>query len=484
MTAAGLRATERETSPKNLEAERAVLGAILVDDGALSRVRSIVGPHDFFRRAHRLIFTSACRLSDRAVAVDLLTLKNDLAQAGELDDVDGAAYIASLTDGVPRGFNVEDHARIVKNSAIERLTLERMNHARRRIQEGQLGQALASLRRLVDDVSAAEDVGLLLEPASTVAARNEAMPPRQRIEGLLPADGTTLVFGPPRSMKSLLAREIAAAVSGHRPAFGLARLRVDDPVPVAYLCEEDSARDILGHLDAFSDGRASAGDLPLYLSACRGISIDDPRVQDRIIIEVKTCGAGLVILEPLRSITATVDQGPRDLWPFVQFVRRLIRETGVALLLGHHEVKKTTGTDLRKGAERVSGGGLFSVSESPIMLERLDESRVLVRPTAWKHFGVPAPFTIRLETEHGRVRRLIGEEYAPVDREGYDHLSAKVLDVVTTHPGLSSSAIVARVGGRRDSVLRTLPALEDSGKVRSAKEGRSQCWFPHRSEGQ
>ena len=108
-------AAER-TLPHNLEAERSVLGAILIHNDAFNVAAELVDSGDFFRDAHRRVFDTMVDLNERGQAIDLVTLKDELARSGDLDDVGGAAYIAALVDGVPRSTNVEHYARIVKRA--------------------------------------------------------------------------------------------------------------------------------------------------------------------------------------------------------------------------------------------------------------------------------------------------------------------------------------------------------------------------------
>jgi replicative DNA helicase len=111
------RAIVERTLPHNLEAERSVLGAILLRNEALNHAAEYIDAGDFFRDAHRLIFDKMVALSERGQAIDLVTLKEELARAGLLEQVGGPAYIASLVDGVPRSTNVEHYARIIKEKA-------------------------------------------------------------------------------------------------------------------------------------------------------------------------------------------------------------------------------------------------------------------------------------------------------------------------------------------------------------------------------
>jgi replicative DNA helicase len=110
-------ATAQRTLPHNLDAERSVLGAILIDNGMFDTAIEVIRPEAFFRDAHRRLFEKMIALAERREPIDLLTLKEELARSGELEEVGGPAYISSLVDGVPRATNVEYYARIVKEKA-------------------------------------------------------------------------------------------------------------------------------------------------------------------------------------------------------------------------------------------------------------------------------------------------------------------------------------------------------------------------------
>jgi replicative DNA helicase len=122
-------ATAERTLPHNLEAERSVLGAILVHNDAFNLAAQVIDSQDFYRDAHRRIFDRMVALNERHDAIDFVTLKEELARAGELDEVGGPAYVASLADGVPRATNVEYYARIVK----EKATLRNLIYAANKI---------------------------------------------------------------------------------------------------------------------------------------------------------------------------------------------------------------------------------------------------------------------------------------------------------------------------------------------------------------
>ena len=117
--------------PHNLEAERSVLGAILLENHALNAAIEKLKSQDFFLDQHRRIFDRMIELGEAQQAIDLVTLTEELHRRGELDAAGGAAYLAQLVDGVPRVVNVDHYARIVKEKAI----LRNLIHASHAIQQ-------------------------------------------------------------------------------------------------------------------------------------------------------------------------------------------------------------------------------------------------------------------------------------------------------------------------------------------------------------
>ncbi|MGZ4201017.1 MAG: replicative DNA helicase [Thermoleophilaceae bacterium] len=114
--------------PQNLEAETSVLGAILLAEQALDNVLidTRLKAEDFYRPRHQLIFKAMRRLKEKAdpEAVDAVTVCDELARAGELEEAGGTAYIHSLPSMVPAAGNVRHYARIVKQHALLRRLLD------------------------------------------------------------------------------------------------------------------------------------------------------------------------------------------------------------------------------------------------------------------------------------------------------------------------------------------------------------------------
>ncbi|MBZ5530334.1 MAG: replicative DNA helicase [Acidobacteriia bacterium] len=106
--------------PASADAERAILGAILLDNQAYHQAAEFLLAEDFSLDSHRRIYLRMMELSDSGRAIDFVTLTEQLGQHKEIEAVGGVAYVTSLTDGLPRVKNIEQYVKIVKDKALLR----------------------------------------------------------------------------------------------------------------------------------------------------------------------------------------------------------------------------------------------------------------------------------------------------------------------------------------------------------------------------
>ncbi len=106
--------------PANIDAEKTILGAILLDNAAHSEAAEKLTADDFSLDSHRRIFLRMSDLMASQRAVDIVTLANELARYKEVETVGGVAYLASLTEGLPRRPVIEEYIRIVKDKSLLR----------------------------------------------------------------------------------------------------------------------------------------------------------------------------------------------------------------------------------------------------------------------------------------------------------------------------------------------------------------------------
>src|ERR1700732_4172960 len=125
--------------PNNLDAERSVLGAVILDNNALNAAIENLKPEDFFMEQHRRVFTQMIALGESQQAIDLVTLTEELHRHGDLEASGGAPYLAALADGMPRVSNVEHYARIVKEKAMLRNLIHATHNIQQRAFDGEDG---------------------------------------------------------------------------------------------------------------------------------------------------------------------------------------------------------------------------------------------------------------------------------------------------------------------------------------------------------
>lgn len=109
--------------PHNINAERAVLGALLLRPEAINEIADLIQPEDFYHLSHSIIFITLTELYEEEQTFDLITLTNRLTQKKKLDEAGGVGYLASLIEAVPTALNIVYHAEIVSKKALSRKLL-------------------------------------------------------------------------------------------------------------------------------------------------------------------------------------------------------------------------------------------------------------------------------------------------------------------------------------------------------------------------
>jgi replicative DNA helicase len=116
-----------KSMPSNVEAERLILGVILLDNSVINQAAERLKPDDFFLPSHRRIYEKMIYLYEQGRGIDPITLQEELRRAGELEQVGGPAFIAALFDGVPRFSNIDNYTRITKGKSTMRRLINAAN---------------------------------------------------------------------------------------------------------------------------------------------------------------------------------------------------------------------------------------------------------------------------------------------------------------------------------------------------------------------
>lgn len=111
---------ENRVPPQSIEAEKSILGGLMLDQECWDEVSELLGEDDFYKPAHRKIFQAIRELKKKEMPSDLVTVSNHLIEKGELETLGGAAYLAEMIDQIPSTANITSYAKIVKDKSLLR----------------------------------------------------------------------------------------------------------------------------------------------------------------------------------------------------------------------------------------------------------------------------------------------------------------------------------------------------------------------------
>lgn len=235
---------QARTLPHNLEAERSVFGAVLIENETWSDVALLMTADDCFRDAHKRIFKGLERLSQAGKPLDLVLLKEDLEANGDLEECGGPAYLASLVDGVPRSTNVVYYASIVREKArLRRTIFTGTSMITSAYAAGVDGNADAVVEEAVRNLLAISDSGAVGERSLDDALKSytNTIMDESRADrvatGLADVDSLiggferkrlTIIAARPSVGKSSLVTSIADYITAREEAVGVITLEMDD----------------------------------------------------------------------------------------------------------------------------------------------------------------------------------------------------------------------------------------------------------------
>src|SRR3989344_5361545 len=110
--------------PQSLDAEKSILGALILDKEAINKIADIIRPEDFYQHGHQLIAQAAFTLYEKHEPIDLLSLSNKLAEMTALENIGGLAYLTSLVNSVPPSAHIATYAKIVQRKKMLRALID------------------------------------------------------------------------------------------------------------------------------------------------------------------------------------------------------------------------------------------------------------------------------------------------------------------------------------------------------------------------
>ena len=326
--------------PQSIEAEESLLSGILIDNDTLLDVVDIISPEDFYRSAHQKIFSGIVELFSKNEPVDLVTLTNALKERGNLEEIGGATYLATLVDTVPLAVNAKHYAKIVHDKASLRRLIERANEIAKKCFEdrGNVDEIIDFAESSIFEISKNKHKQSFYRISEIIDGNIETLEERQgnkalvtgvptgftRLDNLisgLQQSELIILAARPSMGKTALALNIArnAAVDANVPVAVFSLEMSKEQLSMRLLCSEariDSSR-LRGGFFSMEDWRKltdAAGvlsDTSIFIDDTPDISAMEIRAKARRLKMEKDIG--LVIIDYLQLMKGRMSAERRDL---------------------------------------------------------------------------------------------------------------------------------------------------------------------------
>ena len=381
--------------PQNIEAEAGVLGSILIDgsDGvtlAMEKAAAILTSGDFYREAHREIYSAALALYQDNITVDLITLTDELARRGKLEEVDGVSYVGSLANQVPSSHNVEYYAQIVKRCA----TLRHLIAA--------AGQIAAVAYSEPDSAVALGEASRLLttaqERAGALGARRFGILSDLELETMRPSKGIlgnwirdkeiVAMYGAAESYKSFLAISMGECWATGSDWFGM-------PVEqrtVLYIAAEAPGT-IGDRVAAWKQHHGMAGTRTEFYTSTLPVDLTSSEEVAALISEIREClpdAPGAVIIDTYACATSGDEKDATSVNAAYRGMRALRDAFDATIVYVDHEGKDRergqTGSQRKKDNADV---------QMHVELIEGSEGMLTVKPVKMKANEKPTPLTLQ-----------------------------------------------------------------------------------------
>jgi len=339
--------------PSNADAERSILGAILLDNSSLQKVTPVINTLDFLHLHHRKIFSRMLKMADAGQGIDLVTLIDALRESGELQNVSvgelsGSAYVSALADGFPRVSNVEHYAKIVKDASVRRSMIHLSERLQMRAYEGEeTPEALLS--------SAQQTLAAITPRAQQIVGGNgkltytgkeflatEFPKPEQLVEGVVFKNGSHMIVAMPHHLKTWFT--LGLTMGATRAGLIMGKLEVPKPVRTMLVTVEDYPGDVQSRMnsllqrDSFKDVDLEA--FRVLPRPMGGMDLMQEAWLQRLLKEIEEFEPDHVIFDVLRRIFRGDINSPKESSALCEQIDRIRDIAEVAVTVVHHENRK------------------------------------------------------------------------------------------------------------------------------------------------
>jgi replicative DNA helicase len=396
--------------PANIDAEKFILGSLLLDDARFIEIAGVLIEDDFALEKHRRIFRRMTELRDRGEKIDRVTVADELMRRSELESVDGLSYLVSLDDGLPQIANLDSYVRIIRDKATLRRIAMASQHMMNRalLGEEDPNTILAGAEETLLRLGETRGEKGLMSPLEVIEAYeggiNAFLDPSKRIKGISTGftkldemtsglhSGELIILAARPSMgKTALALNIAWNIATRR----------ESPHPVAIFSLEMSQESLLTRMlcaaarvdsQRFRHGylnererhklRAAANqmmDAPLFIDDTAGANLMDMHAKLRKLKQQQG-GLGLVVVDYLQlmSIRGRIENRNQEVSQLSRGLKLMSKELGCPFLVLS---QLSRATETRQGDHRPQ---LSDLRESGSIEQDADVVGFIFRPEVYQ----------------------------------------------------------------------------------------------------
>lgn len=326
--------------PKSIEAEQGVLGALILDAAALPKVSDILATGDFFARSHKFVFDAIAELVREGKSVDPLSVFEQLAAAGNAEEVGGLVYLNQLAQGTPSVANLRRYAEIVVERSNQRRIIALSDEATARAYRNEpAADILEDLNRAFGRLAEERNLGKGGVPVLSLAQlREQSHATTWMVKNLLPTECIGVLFGASGTFKSFVAVDLACHLAHGMPWLGRRTVKGS----VVYLAAEGGGG-IWKRVCAWHKARHKPwADAPLHvIPAALDLVADTARMAEAIK------GAGiepaLVVIDTMSQTFSGEENSSTDVSGYFRALSALIKQRWhCAVLVLHHSGHSAT----------------------------------------------------------------------------------------------------------------------------------------------
>lgn len=410
--------------PSAIESERAVLGAMLVDEKHLATVEERSRSEDYYISAHREIIRTSLAMRAQKKAVDIVTLTEELQRLGKLESIGGAAYLADLLIGVPDRPNIETYLWNIRDAARARALHSAASLACTAIEQGEaIDQVLGRLQEQQESLTQAHapQEKLFLPAPKFVAQAPHNI--NWLVEGVIERGANGFLAAPPKAGKSWATIDLAISLALGCDWLGF---RVPEAVKVALVSREDNPSLTAWRIRKLFAGKSCqtpAGliELNLHVNSRQQsaeLMLDNREQMAHLMAELRALRPSFVIFDVFNVLHAADENDNQEMRTVLRQLSLIQAKIGCGIGVVHHYNKSDQGsmTQRLRGSSAIAGWAEWLIGVS--MAD--EETRTRRMDFELKAAESPEPVHFRIDSspEVSRLERVPYDSQHRATREG------------------------------------------------------------------